>query len=128
MATGWNLVHDESLRADRTLTIWRNEGRDRTLFEVNREGLYISYYFTAADALSNDNKTADICYGWDLVMSEGDDAVRGAWMNRVSDNIGADTLSCEHTGFTCDEMFHAAQVILGNEDEDNCAVCEAVNS
>jgi hypothetical protein len=128
MATGWNLVHDESLRADRTLTIWRNEGRDRTLFEVNREGLYISYYFTAADALNNDNKTADICYGWDLVMSEGDDAVRGAWMNRVSDNIGADTLSCEHTGFTCDEMFHAAQVILGNDDEDNCAVCEAVNS
>jgi hypothetical protein len=128
MATGWNLVHDESLRADRTLTIWRNEGRDRTLFEMNREGLYISYYFTAQDAINNDNKTADICYGWDLVMSEGDDAVRGAWMNRVADNIGADTLSCEHTGFTCEEMFHAAQVILGNDDEDNCAVCEAVNS
>lgn len=128
MATGWNLVHDESLRADRTLTIWRNEGRDRTLFEVNREGLYISYYFTAADALNNDNKAADICYGWDLVMSEGDDAVRGAWMNRVSDNIGNDVMTCEHTGFTCDEMFHAAQVILGNDDEDNCAVCEAVNS
>ena len=127
MATGWNLVHDESLRADRTLTIWRNEGRDRTLFEVNREGLYIMYYFTAADALNNDNQAANICYGWDLVMSEGDDAVRGAWMNRVSDNIGNDVMTCEHTGFTCDEMFHAAQVILGNEDEDNCAVCEAVN-
>jgi hypothetical protein len=128
MATGWNLIHDESLRADRTLTIWRSESSDRTLFEVNREGLYISYYFTAADALNNDNKAADICYGWDLVMSEGSDAVRGAWMNSVADNIGNDAMTCEHIRFTCDEMFHAAQVILGNDDEDNCAVCEAVNS
>jgi len=127
MATGWNLVHDESLRADRVLTIWRNESTDRTLFEVNREGLYIMYYFTAADALLNENKVADICYGWDLAMSEGDDAVRGAWLNRVADNIGNDPMTCEHDHFTCNEMFHAAQVLLGNEDEDNCAVCEQVN-
>ena len=125
MATGWNLVHDESLRADRVLTIWRNESTDRTLFEVNREGLYIMYYFTAADAMNNDNQAANICYGWDLVMSEGDDAVRGAWMNRVANNIGNDVMTCEHGEESCERMFHAAQVLLGNEDEDGCDVCKA---
>lgn len=127
MATGWDLIHDESLRADRTLTIWRNNANDRTLFEVNREALYISYYFTAADAMLNENKAADICYGWDFLMSEGDDAIRAAWLNRVASNVGGDPLTCEHDKWSCDQMFHAAQVILGNEDEDNCAVCAEVN-
>lgn len=125
MATGWNLVHDEALRADRTLTIWRNDSTDRTLFEVNREGLYIMYYYTAADAMSNDNQAANICYGWDLLMSEGEDSVRGAWMNKVADNIGNDVMTCEHGEESCERMFHAAQVLLGNEDEDGCDVCKA---
>jgi hypothetical protein len=82
------------------------------------------YYYTAADAMNNDNQAANICYGWDLLMSEGEDSVRGAWMNSVADNIGNDVMTCEHGAVDCERMFHAAQVILGNEDEDECDVCK----
>jgi len=42
----------------------------------------------------------------------------------VADNIGNDVMTCEHGAVDCERMFHAAQVILGNEDEDECDVCK----
>jgi len=35
---------------------------------------------------------------------------------------------CEvvHSGYTCDQMLHAGQVRLGNEDCDGCAPCSYV--
>jgi hypothetical protein len=128
----WSMVHDESITASRSLRVLARVGDGKgyidtpVLFERDDDGLYISYYFTAQDALARDNKIADICYGWDVLMAEGDDAVRLAWYDTLVKHVGEEPLSCTHAKFTCNEVFHAAAVLLGNEDEDNCAVCDAL--
>lgn len=128
----WSMIHDESITGNRNLRVLARVGDGKgyidtpVLFERDDEGLYISYYFTAQDALERKNKIAEICYGWDVLMAEGDDAARLAWYDTLVKHVGGEQLSCTHTGFTCNEVFHAAAVLLGNEDEDNCAVCDAL--
>ena len=126
----WSTIHDEDISASRNLRVLARLGdasgfiNTPVLFERDDNGLDISYYYTAQDALERKNKIADICYGWDIIMSESEDAVRLAWLDLlVKRGHGAEPLSCVHTGYTCEQMFHAAAVLLGNEDEDNCAVC-----
>lgn len=125
----WSTIHDEDISASRNLRVLARLGdasgfvNTPVLFERDDEGLYISYYFTAQDALERKNKIGEICYGWDIIMSESEDAVRLAWLDLLVKHTGGDPLYCVHTGYTCNQMFHAAAVLLGNEDEDNCAVC-----
>lgn len=124
----WSTIHDESIAASKSLRVLAriNDGYEMpVLFEREDEGLYMTYYFTAQDALDLSNRVADICYGWDIVMAEDKDEIRLAWLDRVSKNVGSkEVMSCEHDGYTCEQMFHTAQVILGNEDEDNCGTCQ----
>ena len=126
----WSMIHDEDITASRSLRVLARLGDGKgyidtpVLFERDDNGLDITYYFTAQDALARENKIGSICYGWDILMAEGDDAARLAWYDiLVKRGHQAETLSCLHTGYTCEQMFHAAAVLLGNEDEDNCAVC-----
>ena len=122
----WQIVHTEELRADRTLTIFHKDsgyGDHNTLFETNVEGLYISYYGTARDAITAENRITQVCYGWDVLMSEADDRVRDAFFwsaleGRLGDN------GCAHSPYTCDQVHHAAQVLLGNDECEGCEVCE----
>jgi hypothetical protein len=122
----WQIVHTEELRADRTLTIFHKDsgyGDHNTLFETNVDGLYISYYGTARDAITAENRITQVCYGWDVLMSEADDRVREAFFSSVLDGrLGDD--GCAHSPYTCDQVHHAAQVLLGNDECEGCEVCE----
>jgi hypothetical protein len=75
----WSMIHDESITASKSLRVLARLGDGKgyintpVLFERDDDGLYITYYFTAQDALARENKIADICYGWDVLMAEGDD-------------------------------------------------------
>jgi len=122
----WQIVHTEELRADRTLTIFHKDsgyGDHKTLFETNVQGLYISYYGGARDAITAENRLTQICYGWDVLMSEADDKVRDAFFwSALEGRLGDD--GCAHGPYTCDQVFHAAQVLLSNEECEGCEVCE----
>lgn len=122
----WQIVHTEELRADRTLTIFHKDsgyGDHNTLFETNVEGLYISYYGTARDAITAENRITQVCYGWDVLMSEADDRVRDAFFwSALEGRLGDD--GCAHSPYTCDQVHHAAQVLLGNDECEGCEVCE----
>jgi len=122
----WQIVHTEELLADRTLTIFHKDsgyGDHKTLFETNVQGLYISYYGGALDALNAENRLTQICYGWDVLMSEADDRVRDAFFwSALEDRLGDN--GCAHSPYTCDQVHHAAQVLLGNEECEGCEVCE----
>ena len=122
----WQIVHTEELRADRTLTIFHKDsgyGDHNTLFETNVEGLYISYYGTARDAITAENRITQVCYGWDVLMSEADDKVRDAFFwSALEGRLGDD--GCAHSPYTCDQVHHAAQVLLGNDECEGCEVCE----
>lgn len=125
----WSMIHDEDITASKSLRVLARLGDGKgyidtpVLFERDDDGLYITYYRTAQDALNRDNKIGDICYGWDILMAEGDDAARLAWYDLLVHHVSGEPLYCVHKGYTCEQMFHAAAVLLGNEDEDNCAVC-----
>lgn len=123
----WEVIHTEELRADRTLTIYFQKAEDLSsdsaLFETNVQGLYISYYGGVLDALNAVNRLTQICYGWDVLMSEADGTARDAFFwsilaGRLQDD------GCAHGPYTCDQVHHAAQVLLGNEECEGCEVCE----
>ena len=122
----WEVVHDEHIKSNITLRILVRRGDDnRVLFERDDAGLGVSCYFNATDAIRGEFRISEICYGWDVIMSEDKDQVRSQWLDRVSEHMGsAKPLTCAHDGYTCEQMFHTAQVILGNEDEDNCGTCQ----
>lgn len=123
----WQIIHTEELRADRTLSIFYRQsenGDDFVLFETNVEGLYISYYGDARDAITAENRLTQVCYGWDVLMAEQSDSkVRDALFAATLNNSLGDN-GCAHNPYTCDQVHHAAQVLLGNEDCDGCEVCE----
>ena len=122
----WEIIHDEAWRADRTMTLYHNRsesGQNAVLFEVNVQGLYISYYGDALDAVNNSHRLTQICYGWDVLMSENDQTIRDAFFaSTLEGRLGDD--GCAHFPYTCDQVFHAAQVLLNNEECDGCEVCE----
>jgi hypothetical protein len=120
----WEIIHDESITANENMTIWykETENLDKSvLFEVNRQGLTIGYYHTAFDALDDRFPAAVICYGWDVIQVENRE--KDGFLDRVdnSDDI-TKAMGCDHD-FTCEEIFHAAQVILDNEECDGCEPC-----
>lgn len=123
----WQIIHTEELRADRTLSIFYRQsenGDDFVLFETNVEGLYISYYGDARDAITAENRLTQVCYGWDVLMAEQSDSkVRDALFAAALNNSLRDN-GCAHDPYTCDQVHHAAQVLLDNEECDGCEVCE----
>lgn len=122
----WQIIHTEELRADRTLSIFHKDsgyGDHNTLFETNVEGLYISYYGGARDAITAENRLTQVCYGWDVLMSEADERVREAFFSSALEGRLEDN-GCAHNPYTCDQVHHAAQVLLGNEECEGCEVCE----
>jgi hypothetical protein len=87
------------------------------------DGLYISYYGGARDAITAENRLTQVCYGWDVLMSEADDKVRDAFFwSALEGRLGDD--GCAHSPYTCDQVHHAAQVLLNNEECEGCEVCE----
>lgn len=119
----WELIHDESITANENLSIWSKGGRNdrEILFERNSQGLTISYYHTAFDGINEKFPAARICYGWDVIQMENRE--KDAFLERVVDNQDIhQVLSCDHD-FSCEEIFHTAQVVLENEECDGCLPC-----
>jgi hypothetical protein len=122
----WEIIHTEDWRADRTMSIFHREsenGDHFVLFEVNVDGLYISYYNDAIDAVRNENRLTQVCYGWDVLMAENDQKIRDAFFAAAANGWMGDD-GCAHGPYTCDQVHHAAQVLLGNEECEGCEVCE----
>ena len=120
----WELIHDESITSNENLSIWYRETENLDkfiLFEMNKQGLTVAYYHNAFDAIDGRFAAAEICYGWDVLQVESRE--KDAFLTRVSmdDNIKS-TISCDHD-FSCEEIFHAAQVVLGNEECEGCESC-----
>ena len=111
----WQLVHDEYLGTpDRNLSIW-SAPYDQVLFEVNEKGMRIKYYQTAKEAIEGRFPIADACYGYTMLMWEESES--DAWLDLVwAEQDSTEITKCVHEG-TCDDEFHRAQVVLGNEEE-----------
>lgn len=120
----WELIHDESITANENLSIWYRESENLDkfiLFEKNEQGVWIVYYHTASDALSGKFPAATICYGWDVIQMESKE--KDAFLNKVVgfDDIGK-SITCDHD-FTCEQISHAAAVMLSNEECEGCEPC-----
>ena len=104
----WELIHDESITASENI-------------ERNSQGLEIAYYHTAFDAFDDRFAAAAICYGWDVIQVESGE--KDGFLSRVADSDDiTHAITCDHD-FTCEEIFHAAQVVLDNEECDGCEPC-----
>lgn len=122
----WEQIHDEHLTPNRVMSVlYRKTENDDTfvLFEVNRAGQFVDYFISAQDAVVEGNRVTSICYGWDVLMVEAGGGVRDAFLSSVTENRLADE-GCAHGAYTCVQIFHAAQVLLGNEECEGCEVCE----
>jgi hypothetical protein len=118
----WNLVHDEEFRNDTTMTVHYADGLG-LIFAVNSEGLTIQFYNSARDAVLAEHRIGEICYGEDIVLYEDGHGLYSELLDKVFAATEDKPYGCEHEG-TCEERFHEAQVILGNDEEDDCKSCQ----
>lgn len=118
---GWKIIYDEAITPSKNATLWlaSDDPASWWLWERNDDGLYYSYYTSVWDAFHGQKAKANYCYGWVTLKVEKGEF--DAFMTNVLYHDG-EPLVCDHPE-TCAEIFHAGQVALGNEDEDNCAVC-----
>jgi hypothetical protein len=135
MAGIWKSVEDEALAADITTTKWVNAGTGATITETNEQGLRYTYerIVIATDGVNVEPQAATICYGF--AESYADHLGLDRWLGLVAVSLPLSSFTksgvlsmCDvvHEGYTCDQMLHAGQVRLGNEDCDGCAPCSYV--
>lgn len=135
MAGIWKSVEGEALAADITTTKWTNTGTGATITETNEQGLRYTYerVVIATDGVNVEPQAATICYGF--AESYADHLGLDRWLGLVAVSLPLSSFTksgvlsmCEvvHSGYTCDQMLHAGQVRLGNEDCDGCAPCSYV--
>lgn len=123
----WKFIHDESLAASKNVAIWAKVDRDdnhHVLFERNDDGLFISLYRTAFDAVNGTRAIADFCYGWHTIICDENEGGTDPFLDRV-DDVSSDlkALICDHIG-SCEDMMHVGQVLLQNEECDGCEFCD----
>ncbi len=135
MAGIWKSVEGEALAADITTTKWTNTGTGATITETNEQGLRYTYerLVIAADGVNVEPQAATICYGF--AEAYADHLGLDRWLGLVAVALPLSSFTksgvlsmCEvvHSGYTCDQMLHAGQVRLGNEECDGCAPCSYV--
>jgi hypothetical protein len=135
MAGIWKSAEGEALAADITTTKWVNAGTGATITETNEQGLRYTYerIVIATDGVNVEPQAATICYGF--AESYADHLGLDRWLGLVAVSLPLSSFTksgvlsmCEvvHSGYTCDQMLHAGQVRLGNEECDGCAPCSYV--
>ena len=135
MAGIWKSAEGEALAADITTTKWTNTGTGATITETNEQGLRYTYerIVIATDGVNVEPQAATICYGF--AESYADHLGLDRWLGLVAVSLPLSSFTksgvlsmCEvvHSGYTCDQMLHAGQVRLGNEECDGCAPCSYV--
>ena len=135
MAENWKAGETESLAADMTTTKWTHTGTGATITELNEQGLRYLYerMVIAADGVNVEPQAAVVCYGF--AEAYADHLGLDRWLGLVAVSLPLSSFTkkgllrmCDvvHEGYTCDQMLHAGQVRLGNEDCDGCAPCSYV--
>lgn len=125
----WLQVHQETPRADLNIEAWQQEEKKNLLFVRDEAGLRVSVYSCAEDALDgkNDFALAEVCYGWyTLLWEQGKREAHNDFLEDC-DTRSAEghniPFSCHDNPGECEDAFHAAQVILENEDCEGCDIC-----
>lgn len=126
----WALVHQEMPRNDLTVEAWQHYEQKNLLFLRDSQGLNISVYSCAEDALegNGDFALAQVCYGWYTLLCEKtgsaahDDFLSDCDL-RSGDGHGI-AFTCHDNPGECEDSFHVAQVLLGNEECDGCDRCK----
>ena len=125
----WLQVHQESPRADLNIEAWQQEEKKNLLFVRDEAGLRVSVYSCAEDALDgkNDFALAEVCYGWyTLLWEQGKREAHNDFLEDCDTRSAAGhniPFACHDNPGECEDAFHAAQVILENEDCEGCDIC-----
>jgi hypothetical protein len=125
----WLQVHQESPRADLNIEAWQQEEKKNLLFVRDEAGLRVSVYSCAEDALDgkNDFALAEVCYGWyTLLWEQGKREAHSDFLDDCDTRSAAGhniPFACHDHPGECEDAFHAAQVLLENEDCEGCDIC-----
>ena len=125
----WLQVHQETPRADLNIEAWQQEEKKNLLFVRDEAGLRVSVYSCAEDALDgkNDFALAEVCYGWyTLLWEQGKREAHSDFLDDCDTRSAAGhniPFACHDHPGECEDAFHAAQVILENEDCEGCDIC-----
>lgn len=126
--TDWIPVHEESLRGDTTIEAWLQDDPKNLIFIRNDQGLSYRVYSTMEDAVNGDTSVAlaDVCYGWYTLLWEQQGHKAHSDFLKDCDTRSAEghgvPFECHDNAGLCEDAFHAAQVLLENEE---CAGCDA---
>ena len=124
-ATEWVITGEWATAPNITGSAWRNAG-GYMVDEVNDRGLTYRYELVALSLGGRPKATA--CYGLANLYWEHHSVA--AWLDLVLSVLlaqGSTDLCGTHSavGFTCEQVNHAAQVALGNEDCEGCEPCDS---
>jgi hypothetical protein len=125
----WLQVHQETPRADLNIEAWQHYEQKNLLFVRDEAGLRVSVYSCAEDALDgkNDFALAEVCYGWyALLWEQGKREAHNDFLDDCDTRSAAGhniPFACHDHPGECEDAFHAAQVILENEDCEGCDIC-----
>ena len=126
----WLQVHQESPRASLNIEAWQQEEKKNLLFVRDEDGLRVSVYSCAEDALDskNDFALAEVCYGWyTLLWEQGKREAHSDFLDDCdtrSKEAHGIAFACHDNPGECEDAFHAAQVVLGNEECEGCEICK----
>ena len=127
--SNWVEVHSEDPRGDTTIEAWLDEERKNLIFVRNDQGLSLRVYETMEDAINGNTyrALADVCYGWYNLLweQEGRDGHNKflTMCDERSANGDDGSFRCHDNAGECEDAFHAAAVLLENEECDGCKAC-----
>jgi len=126
----WIPVHEEQPRADLSVEAWLNDEQNNLIFIRGDRGLKYGVYSCMEDALdgNTDFALAEVCYGWYSLLWEvrkhkAHDDFLDDCDTRSKEGHGV-AFSCHDNLGECEDAFHAAQVVLGNEECEGCDICK----
>lgn len=131
----WELVHTECPSGEITIEAWlaTEDQPGHLIFIRNHQGLMFRVYSCAEDAVEDntDFALADVCYGWYNLLWEkrgksahndflSDCDTRSEYFSGIEHQF-----TCHESSVECEDAYHAAAVVLGNEECAGCERCEA---
>jgi len=127
--SNWVEVHSEDPRGDTTIEAWLHEERKNLIFVRNDQGLSLRVYETMEDVINGntDKALADVCYGWYNLLWEHEGRDGHSAFLTMCDEFSANgdvrAFKCHDNAGECEDAFHAAAVLLENEECEGCLAC-----
>lgn len=124
----WDLVHEETPSGDVNIEVWQQEDLKHLIFVRNDQGLMYHVYSCMGDAVENntDFALASVCYGWyNIKWEKGGKDAHSKFLTICDEASaeGVETIRCHDNAGECEDAYHAAQVLLDNEECDGCDRC-----